>query len=242
MNKKLFFMVIPILVFGFIGCASSPKMPKNVIVFDQTLSEDQMAILHVPKFFWIRQFNGSPVSWMTISDDGMDVKIPSGNNEIVFHWDNKTHGYATDVRKTINYVSGRRYKLVIEGTGSRSVAFSIIETSNMREPNPDEQILIIKTNQYGAFLVVLDKNTDNMRVLLMDPIALVNEELRVIVPKGEHTIDLALMGSADSANFEPEGDRLKQFTASSEPVRLIAELKVKTGWTSSEVKYTIKKK
>ena len=241
-QKKWLGILVILLVFGLNGCASSPKMPKNVIVFDQSLAEDQMAILHIPRYFWIRQFNGTAVSWMTHDNNGMDVKIPSGNNEIVFHWDNKTHGYVTNVSKSINYISGRRYKLVTEITGSRSAAFSIIETTNMREPGPDEQILYVKQNNWGGILVVLDKNTNNERILLLDPLALVNEELRVIIPKGEHTFDIALMGSAaNSASFQPEGVLERQFTASSDPVRYLITLNIKSGWTSSSVTYSFKK-
>jgi len=256
-KRFLLGMSVIVLVFGLISCASVPKTPKSpkTIVYDSNLAEDQMATLFVPAgFFEVTQFEHRDYgdrdlklkpTWFqpSIKDTGMDVKIPAGESAITFKYYNLTFGNTAGSPVIVyNYVAGRRYKLVAEVNGSNYI-FSVLETSSKRNPGPDEQLFYIKQKSYyGGILVVLDKNTANERTMLLDPVGLENKELCVVIPKGEHTIDLALMKSAGkSSTIEQDGEQPGVFTASETPVRYIMTLKTKTGLTSSGSTYTLEK-
>jgi len=229
--------VTAIVVFCFLSlaCASSPKQPDE-IVYDSNIPSDQLATLYIPHgSIDVIQFNGDPLTprWfqMNAASRGMDVKIPAGKHNIVFNYYGGAYGVTMkDVKLDFNAVAGRTYSLTfvltdydsnsVTGRVTEKVFFTILETSEMREPGPDEQVFsITKNKSFG--LVVLDMGTvDERRISPIGPRArsTTNGNIRVIIPKGEHTIDVLPHPPESRYSLEPAEGQQGNFTASSEPV------------------------
>jgi len=98
------------------------------------------------------------------------------------------------------------------------VEYHVYESSQLTEPNPDEQLLMINYDRTAGYLViVLNKGSRDERSFFLSPWG---TELRIIVPRGEHSIDIVRSKSAllGMATVEPNGVQLRNFTASSDPI------------------------
>jgi hypothetical protein len=219
--------VTALTVFIVLGlaCASTPKTPQE-IVFDSSIPQDQTATLFIPAgTIEVFEFNGVGLKskWYqpSLGDGGMNVRIPSGIHEIGFHYYGGGGANVKNIRLNIDVKAGRAYRLFPSITAStmtrETVLFTTYELSETREPNQDEQLLFITdTGKTSLFLVVLDKDTDEKRSLVF----YWNKEIRVVVPKGDHTMDFEFKaGVAGGVEIEPTGEPPRTFTASSDPVR-----------------------
>jgi len=237
-------IAVVVTAFAIVGCASAPKAPKtpNEIVFDQSIPEDQSAMLYLPTrdeggSVRVLRFNNEDIkpNWISFPNP-LNVKIPASQqglrNTIRFGFHDRLSGgwFPANFDVTLNRgmdltftaVAGRNYQLfpfIIGRTGH----FAVYEISQTREPNADEQVLLINYDRSAAaYVVILNKDTNDERLIYL-PFPL--REFSIIVPKGEHTIDIGLnvyMASwreDQRLNVVPNGDQPQRFTASSEPVR-----------------------
>ena len=235
-------MVLLFIIVALVGCSSTPKTPQTLVYYppdggyNTSITEDQMATLFVPPGnFEVYRFDGIDLNpkWFQLStrSSGLSVKIPSGlvarhnagdhtycDSEIVFnYWDN-TYGNAEGVRLAFCAIEGRNYKLYRIITGPRQMLFMLVETSETREPNSDEQVVLIKKDLGGGVLV-FNKDTRTERKLYLEN----KTDLRIILPKGEHTISIEST-SGDVNYFKPMGDPIHSFILSDNPVTLNVDL------------------
>jgi len=216
------------LAIAFTGCASAPKTPDLLIYNPNSVPEDQLATLYVPPGnFEIFSFNGEILKrkWYQPStlSPGLNVRFPTGSvvnqSEIKFnYWDN-TYGNAQNINIRFSTAPGRNYKFYKVMIGPGKMAFLIFETSETREPNSDEQILVIKRGKDLALnvLAVIDKDTSDPRSFSLGR----ESELRIIVKKGEHTVDFEELTSKimdKSAAIKQNGEQPHNISVSSTPI------------------------
>jgi len=185
--------LVVFIVLG-LACASAPKPPVE-IVYNPSIPEDQTATLLIGPGSWeVFEFDGVPLNprWYqaSLTSPGMNVKIPSGRHSITFHYYGGDGADARNKRLDFNTFAGRSYKLTLSAKGHHTrltVKFYVCETSDSREPRTDEQLLFFKMEKGTHSIdIILDKDTDEERLFQLGYI----NELRIIVPKGEHTIDI----------------------------------------------------
>jgi len=239
--KKFGIIAFAVIIIVVSGCASAPKGP-NEIVVDPSIPEDQTATLYLPTrneggSVRVLRFNNVDIkpNWISFPNP-LNVRIPASQqgrmNTIRFGFHDRLSGgwFPANFDVTLNRgmdltfsaVSGRNYQLfpfIIGRTGH----FGIYEISQTKEPNADEQVLLINYDRSAAgYVVILNRGTNDERFIYL-PFPL--REFSIIVPKGEHTIDIGLnvyMASwreDQKLNVVPNGDQPQRFTASSEPVR-----------------------
>jgi hypothetical protein len=238
-------------VFIVLGLASAtaPKAPE-VIVYDPAIPEDQTATLFIQAgWYEVTHFNRKKLkeNWYqpSITNSGIDVKIPAGRNSMLFNrYGGELRTNIENIDLEFNVVAGRRYMIKEESPDDhtsriRRLSFSIMEIWETREPRPDEQLLIIKRDGDGGGLIILDKNTDDERSLLY---FVLGGENRFIVSKGEHTIDFELpeeyienFGSALEPTVEPQ----RNFAASSEPVKYLLNVKRRGSGKNTKTTYAL---
>ena len=117
MKNKLIFSVflVSLMAFGlvFAGCSSTPKITD---VFDESVPEDQRAILTIPGGYYdVFEFSGTAVKWFKLTLFGMTtVHIPSGEHTIKFRYypggDTKVSG-SNIVSLKCNFEAGNHYQL-----------------------------------------------------------------------------------------------------------------------------------
>jgi len=124
--------------------------------------------------------------------------------------------------------AGRNYSLFPSVTFSEA-RFAFYEISQTREPNSNEQVLFINYDISAlGYVLILNKGTNDERsfyLSLTSKNIRSTNEIRIIVPKGTHTIDLGI--NIFNASYredrrpkiEPDGNQPQRFSASSEPVR-----------------------
>jgi hypothetical protein len=237
--------LVVFIVLG-LACVTAPKAkPPKGIVYDSSIPAEQTASLLIPPGnIEVIEFDGKTLKpkWYqpSLLDPGMLVKIPSGKHEICFHYYGGEFGATMkNIRLKIDTVSGRTYGLFPILTNysrgmtriSETVLFTTYElmfsktvTIPQREPGPNEQRLFIQLVKGNGALYVLDKGTPEERTLYFSSLS---DDTHIIIPKGEHTIDVALTPghiASFGTNFEPDGVPQRDFTASSEPVRYSVEL------------------
>ena len=237
--------------------APAPKPPEVIVYNPRNIPEDQLATLFISAGeFEVIQFNDVPLSkkWYQLSllDGGMLVKIPAGSSSIRFHYYGGEYGGTVkNARLNFNTIAGRNYFLTYEefGAGSRFVRyqFSVLETSQERELQPDEQLLFINFEGKGIFInnlhldITLNKGTDNERKFRF---VYGKNELRIIVPQGiEQTIDVELRPSAGDGviggvSVEPEVEPQRNFTTSLEPIKYSLSYRTR----GNKVIYTLARK
>ena len=244
---KLFFGVsLAIgLAIVFIGCASEPKAPVLLVYdppdndYDSSIPRAQWATFLINSsengHYQVTHFNGVELSpsWLQATTRSPDIKvrIPSGSvanhvsgdhryceSEIVFDYGDSVLGNFRNVRLPFHALAGRDYRLFAMSGGAGAGYFTIYEISQEREPNDDEQVLFVKPERFGGVIIVLDKSTNDERTFWLFEH---NEEIRVIVPQGEHTIDVELhpLDVKRRATIEPMGEQPRIFTVSSNQVR-----------------------
>jgi len=224
------------------SCGSIPggSSGPTEIVYDQSIPSDQLATLYIPPgSIEVIEFNGVALNpkWYqaSIRSPGMNVKIPAGNHNIRFHYYGGEYGVRMrNVNLDINIVAGRTYKLIylltdysrsyFTGRISETVLFTVLETSEKREPGPDEQVLSITSNR-SFVLVVLNEGKDNERIISL---GIRTEGLRLIIEKGEYTIGIFPHPGSGLARLEPTGEQ-ERFIVSSEPIRYSIEVGNVTG-------------
>jgi hypothetical protein len=184
----------------------------------------------------------------------MNVRIPAGKHEILFHSYGGEYGSTMhNIRLNFVLVAGKNYKLfdfvTSQSARHETIAFMVCEVSDTREADPDEQLLFVKlekgnveleTLAHGVF-IVLDKGTNEERKLCLRSL---KNDLRVVIPKGDHTIDVELTPSAIARigpDLEPEGEQPRNFTASSLPVKYSAEIKYRSE-RRTKTTYTLTRK
>jgi len=237
--------LVVFIVLG-LACASAPKPPTE-IVYNPSIPKDQTAALLIPPgFYEVFEFNVAPLNprWYQASmrSPGMNVIIPAGENSITFHYYGGDGADVKNKRLYFKTVAGRSYGLTSDGYQigrSMRLFFNIYEISENRAPEADEQLLFIKQADGLKSLIVLDKGTDEERTFMTGSLM---PELRVIVPKGEHTIDVELTpGYIDqfSSHLEPVGEQPRHFTASSNPVRYSVSLKSSGLGQNTKTTYTL---
>ena len=229
-----------LVVFIVLGsaCASAPKPPIE-IVYDTSVPEDQTATLFIPTNIVVLEFNGEGLKpiWGNPRNNTA-IKIPAGSHSIrAAQYDpygyNSPLGNRQSLAVAFNAIAGRTYKLgiyVLSDSSSMSkieytYTFMIYEMTQGREPEPDEQLLFIKYDfkQRGGAIIVLDKGTVEERSFCLDWFSS-SDEFRVILPKGEHTIDFELPpGPHYKTGFKYAVEPQRHFTASTEPVKYILE-------------------
>jgi len=253
-----------------LACASTPKAPPppKEIVYSSNTSIDQLATLFIPPgSIEVILFDGIQLKqkWYqaSLKDPGLNVKIAEGKHNIVFHYYGGEYGATMkNIKLDINLVAGRSYRLfylltdydlnLFSGRGSEKVLFTVLEVSETREPGPNEQVFSIINNESFA-VVVLDKGTSNERLISLagPPILMLStvypftaiNELRIIISKGEHTIDVLPHPGSGLALLEPASEQPRFFTASSEPIRYLIKIGQITGkGKDSKATYTITRK
>ena len=252
MKKKCFgigLVAMVLMIFIVQACASAPIE----IVYDTSIPEDQTATLFIPANIVVlmfneeRLFNGNgnrfnPI-WEQRVNRATSVKIPTGSHSIGATEYDHYSNYTKYLIVAFNAIAGRTYKLGkyilsdntnLSGGGSYTYTFMIYEMTQAGEPGPDEQLLFIKYNYNNdESIIVLDKGTVEERSFSLDWYSS-PDEFRVIVPKGEHTIDFELPRSTYSrAGFKYAVEPQRHFTASAEPIRYTLE---RTGKWVTETK------
>jgi len=229
---------------------SAPRTPVEII-FDQSIPEDQRATLYImPGIIEVTHFDGTALKprWFqaTIFDKGMDVRIPTGSHSITFNYYGGEYGANFyDVSLDFNAVAGRYYTLsfaiVSYSTSSEKVQFSVVESSQKREPMSDEQLLLVNYDEVIGIDLILDKGSVNER-----KIRLSYKDTRVIVSRDvEHTIDIELSPAAIigwGPHLEPAVEPQRTFTASSEPVKYTLRMKISGSTKNSKKMYTLTRK
>ena len=219
--------ILIIVVLTIIGCGSTPKTPRTLIA-DPSIPEERTAMLYLTSYkelgtFWVTSFNGNNVTWMSGRNEPLNVQIPENNRNIIrFHFKHYSGREYQNVQTVFRALAGRNYRLhwipvdVNLLDGSATARFPVYETTQTIDPNPDEQILFINYDRTSANLVfVLNKGTnDERQIMLGMPI----NEIRIIVPRGEHTVDVEF-GVALASSIEPNGEQPRHFSVSTEHVR-----------------------
>ena len=240
MNEKCklhIFAVTALVIIIVLGaCASTPK-EVEIITYDTSIPDEQTASIFIlPGWIEVVEFNGQPLNpkWYQMSSrsPGMLVKIPTGQHRIRFHYYGGGGDNAMNLRLNLDVVAGRMYYLSVTQTSLTEIFFTTYElmfssmnTMPQREPGPDEQKLFIQLSKgSNGPIYILDKGTSNERRIM----AVVYEDAYIIVPKGDHTLDIGLSDYYNNQNSDlsPSEEPHRNFTASSEPVRYIAELKI----------------
>ena len=247
-----------LVVFMVLGsaCGSTPKSQPEPTeeYYDTSIPEDQAATLFVmPGYIEVIEFDRTPVKWFQASpkSPGMNVIIPAGEHSIKFHYYGGAYG-VNFKDKTLNFntIAGRTYQLVpvqlsgsyIGDSISETMAFTVYEISEKREVKPDEQLLFIEQRaaylggQLMLFVTVLDKGTDQERAIYSNG---VSGETRIVIPKGEHTIDVKTL---DGTYIAPEGEQPRRFNASSEPLRYSLEGKAAGKGKDVKITYILTRK
>jgi len=221
------------------ACATAPKPPLER-VYDSTVPENLTATLYIPpSYIEVFEFDRKPLNlnYSILARIGTNVIIPAGDHNIRFNFRGGAAGLSDAINLTLNFkaVAGRAYHLMpyVNTLTGGTLISRIYENSVMREPEPEEQLLFIKQEGLGDFIFVLDKGTDDERLIYMYKrfwSGYAYGETRIIVPKGEHTIDvqknpLIVSQFNSGVYYEPKGgEQPRVFTASSEPVRYIIAL------------------
>jgi len=250
MKKKLLSHIIAVtacavFIVLVMACATTMNPPRE-IAYNTAIPENQTATLLITDSIVVLEFNGkrlNPIweapNWGSPNKNlNTKVKIPAGSHTIRAYTYDPYGKHTNPLTVTFNAVAERAYKLDVYilsenvgmSGGSIRYTYKIYEISQAGEPGPDEQLLLIEHNRRQGSIIVLDKGTDEERSFHLNLFSsgrLDREpsgELRVIVPKGEHTIDFELPQSQYSKfgfRFAVEPER--NFTASSEPVRYMLE-------------------
>jgi len=247
--------LVVFIVLGLASASSSntqkePPKPPVEMVYDPDVPENQTATLLISTGYKVGHFNGKQLNpiWEEPSGVGTYVRIPAGSHRIMF---DLHFGFGLDDVKNVdldfNAIAGRTYVLVyhvvstIHGNNrvTDTLLFKIYEISERREPEPDEQLLFIKHESNGGIssIIVLDKGTDEERLIISS--VLPSDDRRVIVSKGEHTIDVQASPSKMAGQYEPKGEQPRVFTASSEPVRYFLETKSTGSGKNRKTTYTL---
>jgi hypothetical protein len=113
--KKMFLGVGIVVVFAFVGCASSQPS----IFYDPLIPEDQMSYLVVPNYILVKQFDNKAVHWIapSLNFSGIIVGVPSGEHTFIVDVDPEGNlRSAPDIRNksfTMNFQAGVSYQLII---------------------------------------------------------------------------------------------------------------------------------
>jgi len=220
--------------------APPSAVPQAVeIVFNSNIPKEQQASLFIlPGRFEVTRFNNGGVRWYqpSLRQGGMDVKIPAGHHSLRFnYYGGEGVGNANNVNLNFNAVAGRNYFLFNDFINRGRIMFEILEISQKREPESNEQLLVINylsipirspASEQNALCIILNKDTDNERKFryIWEP-DWRNSELRIIVPQGiEHTIDVELTSAhitrpLSASQIESSAESQRNFIASSEPIK-----------------------
>jgi hypothetical protein len=241
---------VAFIVLG-LACASTstPKTPPPPEELMFYLGE-QAATLNIPYTIAVHHFDGEQLVpiWRQESifhTSGLKVRIPPGSHTIGFNFEQKGDvTYRTNGEVNFTAIAGRPYALsagLVEGTRDEGL-FRVIEISDTGEPGLDEQVILftIEGPITASLVIVFDKDTEDKRSIALS----YNPETRVIVPKGDHTIDIELspfMGK--KATIEPIGEPSRHFSISSNPIKYTMTMKTKIHLGGAkDVQYTLTQK
>jgi len=233
------------------ACATAQKKPPTPPlerVYDSAVPEDRRATLFIPPgYVEVFEFDGKPLDLdhSVFARIGTNLAIPAGDHNVRFHFRGGAFNRNDATNMSINFkaVAGRAY--VLSGfLTSASVIFRVFEGAEMREPGPDEQLLFVKMESSGDLILILDKGTNDERLFYLTGgkglyswwTGYAWNETRIVVPQGEHTIDVqnspTIVAMTNlGLDVKPDGDEQPRiFTASSEPVRYSIAFK----WTEGK--------
>ena len=220
------------------------------MIFDSSLTDDQTTTLYIPSYkeagtFIVYYFNDEKIpSWNTMKNP-LSVKIPAGDlnthqvNKISFHYKDNLTG-STFPSKISQYVEvnfltivGRNYGLfpfmLIEGLniGEKGI-FKVYENSQTRKVSENEQELFINFDSTSwTRIIILDKGSNDERLFYWP---YPKKELRIIITKGEHTIDLILNPTHEGrVKIKTNGEQPINFNISSNPIRYLISQNVEKG-------------
>ena len=135
--KKSIFLVLSIFISLFIlgSCASGEP-----IVFNESLPDDEIAVIHYRTGLSIVGYNGITVNWqpnVSLVSAYLEVRIPGGSTEFILDgtWGDVTY---RQISFNYNFVKGKEYTLVQNGaviwiySGKSTSKNDLLATFNMR--------------------------------------------------------------------------------------------------------------
>ena len=117
--KKKIFLVLPVFISLLIiaSCAGIATIP---ITFDESLPENEYALIHWNTVLKISEYNGIAVDWeppAAMGFGGIELKIPGGNTHFVLNGRVGTYnmGYTIyhDIPFVFNFENGKEYSLYV---------------------------------------------------------------------------------------------------------------------------------
>jgi len=111
--KKSFLKILPILVFliFLVSCATQP------VIFDETLSSDEVAIIYFKSTVNITEYNGIAVNWKPSLFGNLFISIPGGDTQFILNGESGTYNMGVTSYRNIpfnyNFENGKEYTVNI---------------------------------------------------------------------------------------------------------------------------------